>query len=151
MSIVFQAGDALLHVVTPTLKGDVWGDQVYGKFAPAKVFESFDLWVVCRVITDVPSGYRADRDNRMLTLAVQAVGKTSRACEQGAARIYDLLHESGVHDRRSESIGVHSEWWFTSVVADRAIRLVPNKDLGTRFYENGYVFDVTMEAKNGYV
>ena len=53
--------------------------------------------------------------------------------------------------RASVSIGVHDEWVFTSVEAGRAIRLIPSKELGTRFYENGYVFDVTMEAKNGYI
>lgn len=150
-TIVYQAGDALLHVVRPYLLGDMWSDRVYSKHAPAKISESFDLWVVCRVTGDAPNTMRGDRSGHTLSLAVQAVGKESARNELAAARIYDLLHESGINDRRSVSVGVHDEWHFLNVTVDRAIRLVPNPNSGTRFYENGYVFTVMMEAKNGYV
>lgn len=151
MTIVYQAPDALLHVAPVTLMGDMWSDRVYSKFAPKSVVENFDLWVVCRVVSDVQNLYRGDRDSRTLNLAVQAVSKDSAPGERASARIYDLLHLSGANDRRSVSIGTHTEWNFLSVGAMRAIRLVPSKELGTRFFETGYVFEVMMEAKNGYV
>lgn len=152
MTITYQAPDALLHVVNPYLKGHtLWADRVYSKFATEAIIANFNLWVVCRVLSDVANNYRGDRDSRSLVLAVQAVGTSSADCERASAKIYELLHRSGVHDRGSISIGEHSEWEFTSVLGGRAIRLVPNKQYGTRFFENGYQFDVTMEAKNGYV
>ena len=152
MTIEFQAGDALLHVVNTVLRGDIWSDAVYSKFAPADVMQKYSVWVVCRVTSDVPSNQRGDRDNRTLELRVQAVSEgSSRLTERGASRIYDLLHLSGAQNRRSMSIGVHHEWNILSVVAERAIRLVPNKDAGTRFFENGYVFNVLMEAKDEYI
>jgi len=151
-TIEYQAGDALLHVVNAYLKGDMWSERVYNKRARESVKDNFDLWVVCRVVSDVPRGYRADRDNRVLELRVQAVSKESEPAELAAGRIYDLLHLSGVNDRRAAvSIGTHDEWTFLSVEAGRAIRVVPNKAAGLRFFENGYAFEVVMEAKNGYV
>ena len=53
MTIVHQAPDALLHTARIALLGDMWGDRVYSKFAPDKVWESFNVWVVLRV---PPSG-----------------------------------------------------------------------------------------------
>lgn len=153
MAIVYQAPDALLFTVNKTLMGDMWGDRVYSKVAPEWVQTEGDLWVVCRV---PPSGgnnfYRGDRQSEEVFLRVQAVSEESKPSELAGARIHDLLHLGGVNDSRrpNTSIGTHTEWRFLSVEAIRPIRLVPSREIGTRWYETGYEFRVMMEAINGY-
>lgn len=151
--IIRQAPDALLFTASNTLKGDsVWGQYVYSKFADSKIFDLAKMWVVCRILGDVNNDWRGDRESLDLMLAVQAVSPQSALSERGAARIRHLLHLSGVNDRRTDvSIGTHSEWHFLSCAVDRSIRVIPNKDLGMRWYETGYVFQVRMEAKDAYV
>ena len=151
MTIIYQAGDALLHTTRMTLVGDLWEEHVYIDEAPTTITSLANLWIVVRLLSDVAAGHRGDRDNRQLLLRVTCVSESNKdVAWSGAARVYALLHESGVQDRGSAALGVHAEWDFLTVTGGRFSHLLPNKDYGTRFYEAGYEFSVMMEAKNGY-
>jgi hypothetical protein len=149
-AIVYQASDALAHTVRNALSVGSWGQHVYIDEAVSNITSLANVWVVLRILSDTPGGVRGDRDERRLSLRVNCVSEDKDLAWASAAEMYALLHNSGSQDRTAVSIGVHSEWDFLTVTAGRFINLTPNKAIGTQFFEAGYEFSVTMEAKNGY-
>jgi hypothetical protein len=150
MAITFQASDALAHTLRNALSGGSWGQHVYVDEAVTNVTNLANVWVVLRVVSDVPGGVRGDRDERGLRVRINCVSQDKDLAWSSAAEMYALVHNGGEQDRTDVSIGTHAEWDFLAVSAGRYFHLTPNKDIGTQFFEAGYEFDVKMEAKNGY-
>jgi len=150
MAIVYQAGDALLYTARSALLGQSWGNHVYIDEAPTTITSTANVWLVLRLLSDVPAGNRGDRDERSLRLRVNCVSENKDMAWTASAKAYSLLHNSGTQDRTATSVGSHSEWYFLTVSAERQFNLTPNKEYGVQFFEAGYEFNVVMEAKNGY-
>lgn len=149
------ASDALLFTVARRLQNlpnRPWG-KVYQRNAPEKAPANANVWVVVRILSAGIDNMRADRDSYRADLAVQAITLgTSDLAEKAANVISDSLHLSGENDtRRDIFLPNHDDWRFLCVKRTRELRAItPVRQGKGRFYENGFVFDVRIEARHPY-
>lgn len=149
------AEDALLFTVAKYLlnfNGRAWR-KVYQRRAPEEAPSNTKVWVVIRVLDARIGRSRADRDSAEIDLAVQAISEEGDPPEKAANVIVDALHLSGINDSRraNTNLPAHADWHFLCVERQRATRLLTPVRQGKKpFYENGYVFRVSMESKTQY-
>ena len=129
--------------------------HVYAQFAPRAVVSrdgNVRRWCILRPQVEMPSNWRGDRMDAQVRVAVQSVGWSHADIVNSVDTILNTLHERGANDRlHSLALSATLNWHILSLVRDRAIRVVPDRALGFRWYEYGYMFVARMESKNAYI